>query len=74
MQRSIHPNYGDVIYRDMITGDEMATRSTLGREGEPPRVINVEVSRFSSPAYGNATNFIPERGAVAKFRARYGAR
>lgn len=63
MQSNIHPAYGDV----------MVTRSTLGREGEPPRIINVEVSRFSSPAYG-ATSAAPlENGAVAKFRARYGS-
>lgn len=81
MQREIHPEYGDVVFRDRSTGRFHLTRSTLVSrasersvqiEGVTYPVVDVDISSDSHPFWTGTARTLDSEGRVEKFNRRYG--
>ncbi|SDR86132.1 type B 50S ribosomal protein L31 [Paraoerskovia marina] len=88
MKKSIHPEYGPVVFRDASAGVAFLTRSTLaGRTASGPDrplatvewedgrtypVVDVDVSSASHPFWTGANRVVDTAGRVEKFHRRYG--
>lgn len=78
MKDGIHPNYREVVFKDMSNGKEWlcrstaATRETITFEGRELPLIKLDVSSYSHPFYTGAQNTIVDTaGRVEKFRRRF---
>ena len=77
MKDGIHPEYRDVVFVDLQTGNKFVTRSTLNsREkieiyGKSDPLFKCEVTSESHPFYTGAQTRMVETGRVEKFRARF---
>jgi large subunit ribosomal protein L31 len=77
MKAEIHPNYRDVVFVDLQTGNKFITRSTLnsretiGMDGKTYPLFKCDVTSESHPFYTGAQTRIVETGRVEKFRARF---
>ncbi|RPF20571.1 type B 50S ribosomal protein L31 [Myceligenerans xiligouense] len=90
MKQGIHPEYGQVVFRDRSAGFAFLTRSTLAGRAEagPGRpdatiewedgntypVVDVDVSSASHPFWTGSSRVVDTAGRVERFRQRYGAR
>lgn len=83
MKQGIHPEYGDVAFRDRSTGRLYPTRSTLvARAGEQRveimgvsyPVFDVDISSDSHPFWTGTARTLDSEGRVEKFERRYGRR
>jgi large subunit ribosomal protein L31 len=78
MKKGIHPNYGDVIYRDAQSGDQWFGRSTKldgAKEvvdGKEYRVIMLEISSYTHPFFTGKKTFVDAAGRMDKFNKRFG--
>ena len=77
MKEGIHPEYREVVFLDLQTGDKFVTRSTvptretIEHEGNTYPVYKCDVTSKSHPFYTGAQTRIVEAGRVEKFRARF---
>jgi large subunit ribosomal protein L31 len=77
MKDEIHPNYRDVVFVDLQTGNKFITRSTLNSretiemDGKTYPLFKCDVTSESHPFYTGAQTRIVETGRVEKFRARF---
>ncbi len=77
MKKDIHPNYRDVVFLDMSSGDKILTRSTIQtketieHEGQTLPLVKVEVSSSSHPFYTGKKTFVSKAGRVEKFNQKY---
>jgi len=77
MKEGIHPEYRDVVFLDLQTGDKFVTRSTVPTretielDGTTYPVYKCDVTSKSHPFYTGAQTRIVEAGRVEKFRARF---
>jgi large subunit ribosomal protein L31 len=78
MKDGIHPNYREVVFKDMSNGKEWLCRSTASTremttfEGRELPLIKLDVSSYSHPFYTGAQNTIVDTaGRVEKFRRRF---
>jgi large subunit ribosomal protein L31 len=77
MKEGIHPNYRDVVFVDLQTGNKFVTRSTLNSretiemDGKTYPLFKCDVTSESHPFYTGAQTRIVETGRVEKFRARF---
>lgn len=78
----IHPEYGEVAFRDRSTGDLVVTKSTLVSQGGGPTVevdgrtlpvFDVDVSSYSHGFWTGKARTLDSEGRVQRFRRRYGA-
>lgn len=82
MQAGIHPEYKDVVFQDISTGETFLTRSTIEKtsgetitlDGKEYPVVRVEVSSASHPFYTGKQSLVDTEGRVEKFRQKYGLR
>jgi large subunit ribosomal protein L31 len=81
MKQRIHPEYGDVAFRDRSSGSVFLTRSTLvGRAGDRSvqvdgvtyPVVDVDISSDSHPFWTGRARTLDSEGRVEKFNRRYG--
>jgi len=80
MKEGIHPNYREVIFKDLSTDFAFLTRSTVKTretltwtDGKEYQVYKVEVSSASHPFYtGKGTSLSSTAKQVDKFRKRFG--
>lgn len=81
MKAGIHPEYNDVVFQDISTGETYVTRSTIKSrkavetitlEGKDYPLIRVEVSSASHPFYTGKQSLVDTEGRVEKFRQKYG--
>ncbi len=78
MNSEIHPNYAEVVFQDISTGDTFVTRSTLSSDqtieldGKTYPLVRVEVSSASHPFYTGKQNLGKTQGRVEKFLEKYG--
>ncbi|MDX1972840.1 MAG: type B 50S ribosomal protein L31 [Candidatus Sumerlaeia bacterium] len=78
MKKGIHPNYGDVIYRDAQSGDQWFGRSTKLDgpkevvDGKEYRVIMLEISSYTHPFFTGKKTFVDAAGRMDKFNKRFG--
>jgi len=77
MKAGIHPEYRDVVFMDVQTGDKFVTRSTVNTretvelDGTTYPLYKCDVTSKSHPFYTGAQTRIVEAGRVEKFRARF---
>lgn len=77
MKEGIHPEYRDVVFVDLQTGNKFITRSTLNSretteiDGKTYPLFKCDVTSESHPFYTGAQTRIVETGRVEKFRARF---
>jgi large subunit ribosomal protein L31 len=77
MKQSIHPEYRDVVFMDVQTGDKFIigstvnTRENIEVDGKKYPLFKCDVSSQSHPFYTGAQTRIVETGRVEKFRARF---
>ncbi len=81
MKPGIHPEYREVAFQDIATGDIFLTRSTAKTSGDTIEidgkeipVIRVEISSASHPFYTGKQTLVDTEGRVEKFRQKYGMR
>jgi len=81
MKPGIHPEYREVAFQDISTGDIFLTRSTaktsgdtIEIDGKEVPVIRVEISSASHPFYTGKQTLVDTEGRVEKFRQKYGMR
>ena len=77
MKDGIHPNYQEVVIKDISSGFQMITRSTKGSkeritvDGVEYPLIVVEVSSASHPYYTGKQILVDSAGRIDRFKSRY---
>lgn len=77
MKTDIHPEYKQIVFRDLASGATFLTRSTttsdktIELDGETYPVIDVEISSESHPFYTGKQRIMDSAGRVEKFKNRY---
>ncbi len=77
MKQSLHPEYKEVVFKDMGSGWTFLTRSTRSSnetiefEGKEYPVIKVEISSKSHPFYTGQERIMDTEGRIDKFNKRY---
>ena len=80
MKHGIHPEYGDVAFRDRSTGRVFVTRSTLVRGagdgtvevgGTTYPVVDVDITDDSHPFWTGTARTLDSEGRVERFQRRY---
>ncbi|WP_430592999.1 type B 50S ribosomal protein L31 [Humidisolicoccus flavus] len=77
MKTDLHPEYKDIVFRDLASGETFLTRSTLKSEktieldGTTYPVLDVEISSASHPFYTGKQRIMDSAGRVEKFKNRY---
>ena len=78
MKEGINPDYRDVVFQDMMTGNKFITRSTVNTretvkmdDGKEYPLFKLDVTSESHPFYTGAQQRIIETGRVEKFRQRF---
>ncbi|WP_293694209.1 type B 50S ribosomal protein L31 [uncultured Agrococcus sp.] len=77
MKTDIHPEYREIVFRDLASGETFLTRSTAGSDktidldGTTYPVIDVEISSASHPFYTGKQRILDSAGRVEKFKNRY---
>ncbi|MDG6778628.1 type B 50S ribosomal protein L31 [Thiomicrorhabdus sp. zzn3] len=82
MQADIHPEYNEVVFQDISTGETFLTRSTIEKtsgdtitlDGKEYPLIRVEVSSASHPFYTGKQTLVDTEGRVEKFKQKYARR
>jgi large subunit ribosomal protein L31 len=79
MKEGIHPQYREVIFKDVSTDFAFKTRSTINtkdtivwEDGVEYPVVKLEISSDSHPFYTGKQKMIDTAGRVDKFYTRYG--
>lgn len=81
MQAGIHPEYNEVVFQDISTGETFITRSTIEKtsgdtitlDGKEYPLIRIEVSSASHPFFTGKQTLVDTEGRVEKFRQKYGS-
>jgi large subunit ribosomal protein L31 len=77
MKQNTHPEYREVVFMDVQTGDKFLigstvnTRETIDLDGKTYPLFKCDVTSQSHPFYTGAQTRIVETGRVEKFRARF---
>ncbi len=79
MKANIHPEYREVIFKDMSSGEQFLCRSTMATKdsikldnGKEYPLIKLDISSFSHPFYTGTQRLIDAEGRVEKFMKKYG--
>jgi large subunit ribosomal protein L31 len=82
MKAGIHPEYNEVVFQDISTGETFITRSTIEKtsgdtitlDGKEYPLVRVEVSSASHPFYTGKQTLVDTEGRVEKFKQKYARR
>ncbi|MBO1923319.1 type B 50S ribosomal protein L31 [Thiomicrorhabdus sp. 6S3-12] len=82
MKADIHPEYKDVVFQDISTGETFVTRSTIEKtsgetitlDGNEYPLVRIEVSSASHPFYTGKQTLVDTEGRVEKFKQKFGRR
>ncbi|MEZ4824705.1 MAG: type B 50S ribosomal protein L31 [Bacteroidia bacterium] len=79
MKKDIHPEYRDVIFKDISTDYSFKTRSTVKTketitwdDGKEYPLVKLEISSDSHPFFTGKQKLVDTAGRVDKFYSRYG--
>lgn len=79
MKKDIHPNYRDVIFKDLATDYAFKSRSTANtkdtivwEDGVEYPLVKLEISSASHPYFTGKQKLVDTAGRVDKFYTRYG--
>jgi large subunit ribosomal protein L31 len=78
MKKGIHPDYRDVVFKDVSTDFAILTRSTIATnetinwtDGKDYPLIKVDISSSSHPFYTGTQRIMDTEGRVDKFKKKY---
>ncbi|QCU90958.1 type B 50S ribosomal protein L31 [Thiomicrorhabdus sediminis] len=82
MKADIHPEYKEVVFQDISTGETFLTRSTIEKtsgdtitlDGKDYPLVRVEVSSASHPFFTGKQTLVDTEGRVEKFKQKYARR
>ena len=78
MKKDIHPEYREVLVRDLTAGVDFITRSsqvtsdTAEHEGKEYPLIKVEISSKSHPFYTGKSMLVDTAGRIEKWNKKFG--
>lgn len=78
MKKGIHPEYRDVLFRDVSSDFEILTKSTIKThekttyEGKEYPLYKVDISSASHPFYTGTQKIMDTEGRVDRFKKKYG--
>ncbi len=78
MKKDIHPNYREVVFKDVSSDFEILTRSTVKTteettfEGKKYPLFKVDISSASHPFYTGTQKVMDTEGRVDRFKKKYG--
>jgi len=78
MKKGIHPEYRDVVFRDVSSDFEILTRSTIRTtetttyNGKEYPLYKVDISSASHPFYTGTQKIMDTEGRVDRFKKKYG--
>lgn len=77
MKKDIHPEYREVVFRDVNseytfkTRSAVRTKDTIEMDGKEYPCVKVAISSSSHPFYTGKQTFVDSAGRIEKFRSRY---
>ncbi|MDM8356982.1 type B 50S ribosomal protein L31 [Pandoraea communis] len=82
MKEGIHPDYREVLFRDMtpgvdfefITRSTIHTKETVEKDGKTYPLVKIETSSASHNFYTGEQRIMDTAGRVDKFRQKFGNR
>ncbi len=78
MKKGIHPEYRDVVFKDVSSDFEILTRSTVKTnekttyQGKEYPLFKVDISSASHPFYTGTQKIMDTEGRVDRFKKKYG--
>lgn len=79
MKKDIHPNYREVIFKDVSCDFSYKTMSTASskemvtwEDGKEYPLVKVDISSHSHPFYTGKQRLMDTEGRAEKFRRKYG--
>jgi large subunit ribosomal protein L31 len=78
VKEGIHPQYNPVIFRDVSSGDQIMTRSTITSavkevvDGVEYNVISMDITSFTHPFFTGKQKLLDTEGRIDRFRRKYG--
>lgn len=78
MKKGIHPEYRDVVFKDVSSDFEIITRSTIKTtetitvNGKEYPLYKVDISSASHPFYTGTQRVVDTEGRVDRFKKKYG--
>jgi large subunit ribosomal protein L31 len=78
VKSDIHPEYHPVIFRDVSTGDEIISRSTMTSgetrdvDGVSHYVVSCDITSFTHPFFTGKQKLMDTEGRIDRFRKKYG--
>ncbi len=78
MKKGIHPEYREVVFRDVSSDFEVLTKSTIKTnekttfEGKEYPLYKVDISSASHPFYTGTQKIMDTEGRVDRFKKKYG--
>ncbi len=78
MKKDIHPEYREVVFKDMSCDYEMICRSSvkttdkITKDGVEYPLVKLDISSHSHPFYTGVQKFVDTAGRVDKFLTKYG--
>ena len=78
MKEGIHPNYRQVVFKDLASGTLFLTRSTVEtkqtvkyEDGKEYPLFEVEISSASHPFFTGKQQLVDTAGRVERFKKKY---
>jgi large subunit ribosomal protein L31 len=77
MKKDIHPNYREVVFKDVSSDFEVLTKSTVKTtdktmfEGKEYPLFKVDISSASHPFYTGTQKIMDTEGRVDRFKKKY---
>lgn len=79
MKKGIHPEYREVVFKDVSCDFAFKSRSTIQtkdvivwEDGQEYPLVKMEISSASHPFFTGKQMFVDTAGRVDKFYSRYG--
>ncbi len=78
MKKDIHPDYREVVFKDVSSDFEILTRSTVKTtdkttfQGKEYPLFKVDISSASHPFYTGTQKIMDTEGRVDRFKKKYG--
>lgn len=81
MKKDIHPEYREVLFKDVSCDFEFVTRSTIKtdqtqvwNDGKEYPFVKLDISSESHPFYTGKQKVLDTEGRIEKFQKKFGSR
>ena len=78
MKKGIHPEYREVVFKDVSSDFEILTKSTISTDqtttynGQEYPMVKLDISSASHPFYTGKQKILDTEGRIDKFRKKFG--